>query len=101
MPCTLFVLLLVGLVVTDASIVEFPSGKDRLLQREEKDFSIEEIFRELPQLASAHHNSRARRASGDPTYTKSDLHDTNNRGLIHYSGGNSTVSCMTMPSDKS
>ena len=85
----LFVFLIVGLLAAECSIVKFPSKKDRLFQAEQELIPIEEIHSDLAAVTG----QRVKRAAGEPVYNKSDLHDTNNFGIVSYSGGNSTVSC--------
>ena len=86
----LFVFLIVGLLAAECSIVKFPSKKDRLFQAEQELFPIEEIHSDLAAVTG----QRVKRAAGEPVYNKSDLHDTNNFGIVSYSGGNSTVSVI-------
>ena len=76
---SLLFLLTILLGVGKTDILKLPTIKDLHLQRDAH-LTIEEV------------HERLRRASGDPTYTAQNLNDTNNRGLVHYSGNISDVS---------
>lgn len=78
-------LLLALLAVAQSDIIGFlPKNDQKSFLKQQENIPIEDIHRNLLQ--------RTRRAAGDPTYTKNDLQDSNNYGLVHYSGGNSNVS---------
>ena len=80
-------LFLALLAVAESDIMGLPTRNGKLsFQSQQENIPIEDIHNNLLQ--------RTRRAAGDPTYSKSDLLDGNNYGLVHYSGGNSDVSLL-------
>ncbi len=85
----LLVLLMAGIVITECSIVKFPSKESRLLETEP--IPIEDIHKDIAEAVML----RAKRATDTPTYNKSDLNDTNIYGNVQYSGGDSNVSLIS------